>query len=212
MAPSKKVKLLNIVFQRVVNIYAGSTITIDGSSSYDAENDLINSKWFRNNQPVNDDNSIITHKFHYPGKYNVKLEITDNSGFVNHYSIANKTITVHPIPSISLTDYFWTCVGDRLEIKPILTSTMDTKVEWFVNGYSIANGQIFNYVFKENGKYVVVAKLIDETTGDKILDSDTSLVEVISLPQIGYFEDRTEYIGAAYDYILFDAGNIIIGF
>lgn len=193
------------------DIYGGSILTIDGSSSIDKEKDSIYYFWYINNKPLNENGDVVKHKFHFPGIYSIKLKVKDNSGFENNYSIANKTVKVHPIPTMSLGEDINVCSGTKLEIKPKLShpTISDTKIEWLINNSVIAINPVLNHYFTGKGKQIIIAKLIDEIHNDKILASDTLVVDIISLPEITKFSDRTVYTGAANDYIVFDAEEVI---
>jgi PKD repeat protein len=198
------------VIESIENIYEGSTINLDGSKSYDSENDKLSYKWYLNNQELEENASQINHKFFFPGKYNVKLEVTDNSELSENKSVYNKLLNVYSIPKIKLGYDTTICVRTVIDFKPIISSsTISTPLtEWFINDELITTSNSFLYEFRESGNFKIIAKFYDKANYDGVLSSDTMMVVVNSTPKNLSLEDRVEFIGAANDHILFDVSHL----
>jgi len=189
--------------------YEGEIIIFDASKSYDKEDDLLTYSWYVNNQLLDKTSSELEHKFLFPGKYNIKLIVKDNSGFEENFSIVNRFVSIYAIPNLLLGFDTVICVKSNFVINPRLTSqTISTpQIEWYLNDELISNSTMLSHAFNEVGKFRLVAKLIDQEFSGNVLSSDTMFVNVNSPPKSIFISDKTEFIGTANDYILFDVGD-----
>ena len=79
-------------------VVAGERVRLDGRGSHDVDGNLIRWHWdLGDGHEVSD--AVVSHVYWAPGRYRVRLEVTDDSGRPNATSSATATVTVTPRPN-----------------------------------------------------------------------------------------------------------------
>ena len=197
------------IIESVDRAYQNTSVVFDASKSSDVDGDLLSYEWFINNQKVESDKAVLNHEFFFPGIYNVKLSVKDNSGFASNHSLTNKQIEIVEFPKISISADTIVCLGNQIQIKPILSvNTISApQIEWRVNDELISTSFFFNYNFLQSGEFLLVASLYDRGYSENAISTDSMKIQVNEGVKSIVLADRIEYIGAANDAVLFDATN-----
>jgi len=200
----------NSLIKSVNEAYEKSILEFDGSGSYDPENDNISFEWFINNQKIEINKNKISHKFFFPGKYTIKLIVKDDSGYESSFSIYNKSIEIIELPKISIGNDTIICMGERLEITPLISSRLISNpyLEWKVNGELVSVAKDLNHKFSKPGNYILTIDLFDKYYSSEPISSDTISVFVKKGVRNIKLPDVVEFIGAANDGVFFDVTDL----
>lgn len=147
-------------------------IILDATASTDKDNDELRFKWtFPDNTQKK--GSRITHDFLKPGKYQVFLEVKDNSGFIASTSRISKTIEVNSPPTAKITAPDIGLPGKPVIFDASKSSDKDGNIKqfsWDFDDGTTAKGQKVNHIFSQPGKYEV--SLIIEDNGKGFCTQD----------------------------------------
>ena len=162
----------------------GEMVTLDGSSSYDIDNDIISYEWDLDNDGGYDDAIGITTSLNLPDNrpFTIGLKVTDNDGAT---STTHVSITVNNLPPTINAGGGYT--GD--ENQPIaLTALFDdvpsdtVTIRWDLDDdgyYADAEGANATITFPDNGIYTVGVQASDEDGG---ISMDTATITVNNIP------------------------------
>lgn len=197
------------IIESVDKAYQNTSVLFDASNSFDVDGDLLSYEWYINNQKIESDKAVLHHEFFFPGIYNIKLGVKDNSGFASNYSLTNKQIEIVEFPKISIGADTIVCLGNQIQIKPILSANTISapQIEWRVNDELLSTSFFFNYNFLKSGEFLLVASLYDRGYSDNSISTDSLKIQVNDGVKPIVLADRVEYIGAANDVVLFDVTN-----
>jgi PKD repeat protein len=192
-------------------IYEGDEIEISAVMSKDFGGKDLSYSWFIDNKQIESTSEKIIYKFHFPGKYNVRVVVKDISGFEYNFSIANKFITVLPFPQIDIGGDTTICEEALLEISTSVKESFHSQAsfEWYVNDELVSTAERFSYRFTVAADYKITLKIFDKIYFDGPLSTSEKKVKVNMPIEQFNIDERTEYIGFINDDIIFDAGKYL---
>gem|GEM_PF-4057710 len=140
--------------------WVNTVVQFDGSQSYDLEGALQSKKWnWGDGSPV-EGGTIPTHKFWYPGTFNVTLTIVDTNGVSNStvHKILIRNLIRTPVPYFDLHLSPYVEVGN-ITTAYIFNSTsldLDHIIQWYLWDFgdgTNSSGTNVTHYYKTNGYY-----------------------------------------------------------
>ncbi|MFZ4544282.1 MAG: PKD domain-containing protein [Saprospiraceae bacterium] len=117
-----------------------------------------------------------------PGKYNVKLKLTDNAGCGGEW---NDTISVYaPVSFISARTPI--CLGDNINVKATDYTAKGNKLSfsWSIDGKDAGTNQEFKHLFTTEGKKTIKVNFIESNTNCP--GTNSYFVEVQTKPTVDF--------------------------
>lgn len=137
---------------------------LDASKSFDKDGKIISYHWDLGDGFESDD-FRVSHSFHEPGAYTIKLKVTDNSETSNNTSETTVTIFVNhpPVAKIQTDNYL-----SNVEANFDASQSYDPDGEilnytWDFGDGSIGSGKFVNHKYSSPGTYKVTLKVVDNS-------------------------------------------------
>lgn len=111
-----------------------------------------------------------SHFYNLSGTYKVKLVTESIRGCLDSLE---KTISVHPLPSVAFSNDTVACAGDKIDFINKSTATTTVKWKWYFDGQDSSADKSPSYAFKAKGNKVVTLQA--ENSFGCIADTSDSL-------------------------------------
>ena len=148
-----------------IQIATDELLTLDASNSFDKDGNIVEYIWLCNNQ-FEKTNKIVTHKFSVPGKYEIKLQVKDNSETNSEYGKDVIIVTVNATPIANAGNNRYQTNAEVLfdAEKSVDSDGTIKKYHWDFGDGSSSNLKRVNHIYKNNGKYNVTLTVQDNST------------------------------------------------
>ncbi|RPI00306.1 MAG: PKD domain-containing protein, partial [Calditrichaeota bacterium] len=185
----------------------GETVRLDGSSSYDWDNDALTFQWQFSDGKTSTAAAQVNRSFDQPGIYTGILTVSDQSGTGNSVARDTVEVRINSAPIANAGENIFCCDKTLIfdassSVDPDgdpLTFTWD-----FGDGCPFAQGMHVMHKFDRGGSYPVILT-VDDGLGLKNSRHSTAITVTINNPPIADAgENETHCSG---EVILFNAGN-----
>ena len=152
----------------------------------------------------------VTHKFSMPGTFDVNLTVDDGSKMVKSVTKYSKRIKVNSPPVIQILKYQEVCPEQAVSFDAGKSYDMDGEIVRFVWDFgdgTSGEGIKTSHVFESPGKYNVSLRAYDNSDTDCGVSEQVIAVVVNSSPVPKINFQNEVFIGGAYDFVTFDAGE-----
>lgn len=162
-----------------------SVVRFDGSKSSDKDGSITAYKWFFGDGGISTD-SKPTHVYKSPGKYDVKLIVTDNSGTLSQFDSSSTTVIINEKPIANAGDDKVVAPGELVSFDGSGSIDRDGTVEvynWNFGDGDKASGTKVEHAYSKPGIYTATLEVIDNTGHELSKDFDEVKVIVNAPPK-----------------------------
>ncbi len=141
----------------------GEKIILSGVNSIDPDGKIEAFSWVMNGDEIGRGASI-DHSFGNPGKYNVKLIVTDDSGHPEAYGSDEATITINAQPVIVIDSLLKVAPNQIFTLDASKSYDIDDKnlnYEWLIDDEIVSAENVYSRSFASPGKQIVLLKVND---------------------------------------------------
>jgi PKD repeat protein len=163
-------------------VYVNEIITLNASSSYDADGSIINYFWDFGDG-INTTNVVVDHSYAQDGNYTVKLTVTDNDGATASATATKTVLNMPPVASFTesaetvYTDVSITFNGsDSYDPDGVIAEYL-----WDFGDGTNATGVIATHSYLNDGNYTVTLTVKDDKDSSS---SSTTTKTVLNPPSI----------------------------
>ena len=162
----------------VTTVMSGEAMELDARSSYDLDGEIYDYQWDMGDGTTKA-GALIKYTYAVVGTYTVKLTVEDDgqpplsSSITFMVQVLNRRPTAVASASVNKLQ-----TGDTLELDASGSSDPDGTVAtytWILGDGSVAYGAIFNHVYQDDGIYMVVLTVTDDSGGT---DSTSLFIQV----------------------------------
>ncbi len=167
-------------------IALGKTVTLNAGDSYDSDGKIIKYIFEIMGEKITTKKPYYKYKFDVPGKYNIKVIVSDNAGYPNSLSSAHKEIIVNSSPVATIKSPPKGAINETIIFDASQSLDSDGEIigyRWDFGDGQDGSGKIIRHQFEKAGKYTVKLSVTDNS-GVENNTAVTSTVIVINSPPI----------------------------
>ena len=183
----------------------GEELTFQGNRSIDPDGDIVAYEWdFKDG--VLETGEIATHTFEKPGRYFVRLKVTDNTGHAQAVDYDEAEVIVNAPPVADAGDDLRVAPGEPFTLNAGRSSDSDgtvTDFRWDIAGLDEpVYAKTHEMSFDEPGTYTALLTVSDDSGADNGLAEDEVTIRVNHQPTA----DAGQDVFTARSLVIFDAG------
>jgi len=162
-----------------------SVVDFDGTASRDDDGTIGSYEWDFGDGTTGT-GARPSHVYKTPGRYVVKLTVTDTSGTRGGVATDTMVVLVNARPIADAGPDHVAAPGEKVVFQGSRSIDPDGRVasyEWNFKDGTRATGRIVEHAFDKPGKYVVELKVGDDTGDEEAVDFDETIVHVNAKPK-----------------------------
>ena len=161
-----------------------SRIVFDGTGSTDSDDRIARYEWTFGDGTTGS-GPRPEHVYEQPGRYVVKLKVTDASGTVRSSHEDEMVVVINALPIADAGRDLIGAPGEKLVFQGNRSVDPDGKIksyEWDFKDGTKASGKIVEHAFRKPGTYVVSLKVADDTGDENAIDHGETIVTINAKP------------------------------
>lgn len=160
------------------------SINFSASNSIDSDGNISSYEWTLEGKVISTEESF-SYSFENPGKYNINLKVTDNSGHSEAFDYDNILVTINKSPAAVAVDKIYAAPGDIIRLDAGDSYDEDgtiTVYEWLLPDGKTITDRVLEHSFNEPGVYTVKLRVKDNLNTSNTFSSTSTTVLVNSAP------------------------------
>ncbi len=186
----------------------GQEVVLDGTSSDDPDGSISAWQWGFGDGEIGA-GERVQHRYLEPGRYQVRLRVTDDSQAPNAHATLVREILVNRPPRAEIAGPIKGCAGASVQFDGSRSQDPEGRIrvyDWSFGEDARAVGRQVSHSFAEPGLYSVVLRVVDDA--DSACSAGRAVAEVFinGSPKASIRTNPVDpFVGGAHDAILFDA-------